>query len=76
MQFGQRRRFEGFQLTSVDFFGTDLTETLSQAIRQAEEDSLAENEDQEANVLFGTIKGSVVGLRYYTGVVRKQQSGI
>ncbi|XP_048844341.1 helicase-like transcription factor isoform X3 [Brienomyrus brachyistius] len=71
MQFGQRRRFEGFQLTSVDFFGTDLTETLSQAIRQAEEDSLAENEDQEANVLFGSIKGSVVGLRYYTGVVNK-----
>lgn len=41
-------------------------ETLSQAIRAA----AAEEADAEDSVLFGHLRGSVVGLRYYTGVVR------
>ncbi|KAG7457137.1 hypothetical protein MATL_G00243360 [Megalops atlanticus] len=73
MQFPWFRRFGGgLELSSIDFFGTDQTETLSQAIRRSAEDTTASVEDEpEANVLFGTIQGSVVGLRYYTGVVNK-----
>ncbi|XP_036410611.1 helicase-like transcription factor isoform X2 [Megalops cyprinoides] len=73
MQFPSFRRFGGgLELSSIDFFGTDQTETLSQAIRRSAEDTTASVEDEpEANVLFGTIQGSVVGLRYYTGVVNK-----
>lgn len=41
-------------------------ETLSQAIRAA----TAEEPDAEGSVLFGHLRGTVVGLRYYTGVVR------
>lgn len=42
------------------------TETLSQAIRAAATDEL----DADGSVLFGQLRGTVVGLRYYTGVVR------
>ncbi|KAJ8409563.1 hypothetical protein AAFF_G00229640 [Aldrovandia affinis] len=69
------RRFGGgLELSSIDFFGnvTDQAETLSQAIRRSEEDSAtAADDESEGNVLFGNIQGSVVGLRYYTGVVNK-----
>ncbi|KAJ8357138.1 hypothetical protein SKAU_G00199320 [Synaphobranchus kaupii] len=70
------RRFGGglqFSIIDhIDLFAGDQTETLSQAIRRSVEDSAATAEDEpEANVLFGAIKGSVVGLRYYTGVVNK-----
>lgn len=41
-------------------------ETLSQAIRAA----AAEEPDAEGSVVFGHLRGTVVGLRYYTGVVR------
>lgn len=37
--------------------------TLSQAIRAAVSDA-------DGSVLFGHLRGTVVGLRYYTGVVR------
>ncbi|XP_061099803.1 helicase-like transcription factor isoform X1 [Conger conger] len=67
------RRFGGsLECSFIDFFGTDTRETLSQAIRRSTEDTAAAAESEtEANVLFGTIRGSVVGLRYYTGVVNK-----
>lgn len=42
-------------------------ETLSQAIRAA----AAEEPDADGSVLFGQLKGTVVGLRYYTGVVNR-----
>ncbi|XP_016891132.1 helicase-like transcription factor isoform X2 [Cynoglossus semilaevis] len=42
-----------------------ITETLSQAIRAA----TSEEPDADSSVLFGQMKGNVVGLRYYTGVV-------
>lgn len=41
-------------------------ETLSQAIRA----EAAEEPDAESSVLFGHLRGTVVGLRYYMGVVR------
>ncbi|XP_056915480.1 helicase-like transcription factor isoform X2 [Takifugu flavidus] len=43
------------------------SETLSQAIRAA----AAEEPDAEGSVLFGHLRGTVVGLRYYTGVVNR-----
>lgn len=45
------------------------TETLSQAIRAA----ASEAPDADGRVLFGHLKGNVVGLKYYTGVVRVKQ---
>lgn len=46
-----------------------ITETLSQAIRAA----TSEEPDADSSVLFGQMKGNVVGLRYYTGVVSINQ---
>uniref|UniRef100_A0A3P9I8H9 Helicase-like transcription factor n=1 Tax=Oryzias latipes TaxID=8090 RepID=A0A3P9I8H9_ORYLA len=43
-------------------------ETLSQAIRAAASEEPA---DADGSVLFGHLRGSVVGLRYYTGVVNR-----
>ncbi|XP_034433159.1 helicase-like transcription factor isoform X1 [Hippoglossus hippoglossus] len=43
------------------------TETLSQAIRAA----AAEEPDADGSVLFGHLQGTVVGLRFYTGVVNQ-----
>ncbi|CAB1338385.1 unnamed protein product [Coregonus sp. 'balchen'] len=45
-----------------------VTETLSQAIRGTGEEL---DREPDAGVLFGSLHGSVVGLRYYTGVVNK-----
>uniref|UniRef100_A0AAV2JHR4 Helicase-like transcription factor n=1 Tax=Knipowitschia caucasica TaxID=637954 RepID=A0AAV2JHR4_KNICA len=49
-----------------DRYDTETT-TLSQAIRAA----ATEEPDADGSVLFGSIKGTVVGLRYYTGVVNR-----
>ncbi|XP_031418878.1 helicase-like transcription factor [Clupea harengus] len=68
------RRFGGQGLTFIDFLNVDHTETitLSQAIRNSSEDvSAIQDLENEANVLFGNIQGTVVGLRYYTGVVNR-----
>ncbi|XP_035279574.1 uncharacterized protein LOC118230570 [Anguilla anguilla] len=54
------------------FLGADQTETLSRAMRRSAEDSAAAAEDEpEDNVLFGTIRGRVVGLRHYAGGVNQ-----
>uniref|UniRef100_A0A673Y8A3 Helicase like transcription factor n=1 Tax=Salmo trutta TaxID=8032 RepID=A0A673Y8A3_SALTR len=45
-----------------------VTETLSQAIRGTGEEL---DREPDTGVLFGSLRGSVVGLRYYTGVVNK-----
>uniref|UniRef100_A0A8C6Q8Y5 Helicase like transcription factor n=1 Tax=Nothobranchius furzeri TaxID=105023 RepID=A0A8C6Q8Y5_NOTFU len=45
----------------------NITDTLSQIIRAAR----AEEPDADGCVLFGNLKGTVVGLRYYTGVVNR-----
>lgn len=48
----------------TDRYDTNL-ETLSQAIRAA----AAEDPEADGSVLLGQMQGTVVGLRYYTGVV-------
>lgn len=52
-----------------DLFADANTETLSQAIQAA----VSEEPDADGSVLFGHLRGTVVGLRYYTGVVRVKQ---
>ncbi|RVE57448.1 hypothetical protein OJAV_G00216470 [Oryzias javanicus] len=54
------------RFSDVDLF-TEPHETLSQAIRSA----ASEEPDADGSVLFGHLRGSVVGLRYYTGVVNR-----
>ena len=70
--FSRRWRFGWDRFTEVDLFADrDETsaETLSQAIRAA----AAEEPDADGSVLFGQLTGTVVGLRYYTGVVSIHQ---
>ncbi|XP_040915954.1 helicase-like transcription factor isoform X2 [Toxotes jaculatrix] len=68
--FSRRWRFSWDRNTEVDLF-TDRyessAETLSQAIRAA----ASEEPDADGSVLFGHLQGTVVGLRYYTGVVNQ-----
>ncbi|XP_029350420.1 helicase-like transcription factor isoform X1 [Echeneis naucrates] len=68
--FPGRGRFGWGRLPEVDLF-TDRhdtnAETLSQAIRAA----AAAEPDADGSVLFGQMQGTVVGLRYYTGVVNR-----
>ncbi|XP_054894909.1 helicase-like transcription factor [Poeciliopsis prolifica] len=57
-------------LTDVDLFSDgseSAAETLSQAIRAAG----SREPDADGSVLFGQLRGTVVGLRYYTGVVNR-----
>nr|XP_019963813.1 PREDICTED: helicase-like transcription factor [Paralichthys olivaceus] len=56
--------------TEADLFSEpheSNAETLSQAIRAA----VAEEPDADGSVLFGHLQGTVVGLRFYTGVVNQ-----
>ncbi|XP_031703865.1 helicase-like transcription factor isoform X2 [Anarrhichthys ocellatus] len=66
----RRWRFGWDRYSEVDLF-TDRydtsAETLSQAIRAA----ASEEPDADGSVLFGHLQGTVVGLRYYTGVVNQ-----
>ncbi|MEQ2164679.1 hypothetical protein GOODEAATRI_009151, partial [Goodea atripinnis] len=67
--FSHRWRFGGGRFTDVDLFADSsesAAETLSQAIRAA----ASEEPDADGSVSFGQLRGTVVGLRYYTGVVR------
>ncbi|XP_030574526.1 helicase-like transcription factor isoform X2 [Archocentrus centrarchus] len=70
MQFSRRWRFGWGRFSEIDLF-TDRhennAETLSQAIRAA----ASEEPDADGSVLFGQLKGTVVGLRYYSGVVNR-----
>ncbi|XP_021431960.2 helicase-like transcription factor isoform X2 [Oncorhynchus mykiss] len=60
-----RRWFGG---AGFSFADDQVTETLSQAIRGTGEEL---DREPDTGVLFGSLRGSVVGLRYYTGVVNK-----
>nr|XP_046213199.1 helicase-like transcription factor isoform X2 [Oncorhynchus gorbuscha] len=60
-----RRWFGG---SGFSFADDPVTETLSQAIRGTGEEL---DREPDTGVLFGSLRGSVVGLRYYTGVVNK-----
>ncbi|KAM9708224.1 helicase-like transcription factor [Menidia menidia] len=68
--FSRRWRFGWDGVSDVDLF-TDRheanAETLSQAIRAA----ASQEPDADGSVLFGHLRGTVVGLRYYTGVVNR-----
>ncbi|XP_061780443.1 helicase-like transcription factor isoform X1 [Nerophis lumbriciformis] len=65
----RRSWFSWDRYSDVDLFSErlDRTNSLSQAIRAA----AADETDPEGNVLFGQIQGTVVGLRYYSGVVNQ-----
>uniref|UniRef100_A0AAY4AEU6 Helicase-like transcription factor n=1 Tax=Denticeps clupeoides TaxID=299321 RepID=A0AAY4AEU6_9TELE len=67
-----RRRFG---TAGLDLLDTDPSEsvTLSQAVQSSTEEGARPDLDGEAGVLFGAMTGSVVGLRYYTGVVNKRE---
>ncbi|XP_034418537.1 helicase-like transcription factor isoform X2 [Cyclopterus lumpus] len=68
--FPGRWRFGSDRHGEVDLFTDryDLSaETLSQAIRAA----ASEEPDADGSVLFGHLQGTVVGLRYYSGVVNQ-----
>ncbi|MEQ2247035.1 hypothetical protein ILYODFUR_005157 [Ilyodon furcidens] len=68
--FSHRWRFGGGRFTDVDLFADSsesAAETLSQAIRAA----ASEEPDADGSVSFGQLRGTVVGLRYYTGVVNR-----
>uniref|UniRef100_A0A4W6E0Y3 Helicase like transcription factor n=1 Tax=Lates calcarifer TaxID=8187 RepID=A0A4W6E0Y3_LATCA len=68
--FSHRWRFGWDRVSEVDLFADrheTSAETLSQAIRAA----MSEEPDSDGSVLFGQLQGTVVGLRYYTGVVNQ-----
>lgn len=73
--FSGRWRFGSDRSGEVDLF-TDphenTTETLLQLLRAA----VSPEPEADGSVLFGHLRGTVVGLRYYTGVVRIDQSPI
>ncbi|KAJ7984881.1 hypothetical protein DPEC_G00359370 [Dallia pectoralis] len=52
----------------VGFIDDSVTETLSQALQGAGDQP---DREPDTEVLFGNLRGSVVGLRHYTGVVNK-----
>uniref|UniRef100_UPI00398EFB36 helicase-like transcription factor isoform X2 n=1 Tax=Pristiophorus japonicus TaxID=55135 RepID=UPI00398EFB36 len=55
-------------------FAPDPEESLSQMInRTLTDDSVAADEDLDSALLFGNLRGNVVGMRYYTGVVSNNE---
>ncbi|XP_028294635.1 helicase-like transcription factor isoform X2 [Gouania willdenowi] len=56
--------------SDVDLF-TERNDTDSESLSQAIRAAAAEEPSADGNVLFGVLKGTVVGLRYYTGVVNR-----
>uniref|UniRef100_A0A8C4FBM4 Helicase-like transcription factor n=1 Tax=Dicentrarchus labrax TaxID=13489 RepID=A0A8C4FBM4_DICLA len=68
--FSHRWRFGSNRFTEVDLF-TDRHETTAETLSQAIRDTAAEEPDADGSVLFGSLQGTVVGLRYYTGVVNR-----
>ncbi|XP_061553004.1 helicase-like transcription factor isoform X1 [Phycodurus eques] len=65
----RRSWFSWDRYSEADLFtdGLGQNNTLSQAIRAA----ASEEPDADGNVLFGQIQGTVVGLKYYSGVVNQ-----
>ncbi|XP_028251174.1 helicase-like transcription factor [Parambassis ranga] len=66
--FSNRWRFSWGRHSEVDLF-TDRHETSAETLAQAIRAARSEEPDADGSVLFGQLKGTVVGLRYYTGVV-------
>ncbi|XP_051942734.1 helicase-like transcription factor isoform X2 [Hippocampus zosterae] len=67
----RRSWFSWDRYSEVDLFTErlDQNNSLSQAIRAAASDEM----DADGNVLFGQIQGTVVGLKYYSGVVNQEE---
>ena len=63
-----RRRFGWHSHPEVDIF-TDRSESSAESLSQAIRAAASEEPDADGSVLFGQLQGSVVGIRYYTGVV-------
>ncbi|XP_070698895.1 helicase-like transcription factor [Pempheris klunzingeri] len=68
--FSRRWRFSWDRDSEVDLF-TDRHESDAQTLSQAIRAAVSEEPDADGSVLFGHLQGTVVGLRYYTGVVNK-----
>uniref|UniRef100_A0AAQ6AA17 Helicase-like transcription factor n=1 Tax=Amphiprion ocellaris TaxID=80972 RepID=A0AAQ6AA17_AMPOC len=68
--FSRRWRFGFDRFTEVDLF-TDRHETSAETLSQAIRAAASEEPDADGSVLFGHLRGTVVGLRYYTGVVNQ-----
>ncbi|XP_035529657.1 helicase-like transcription factor [Morone saxatilis] len=68
--FSHRWRFGSNRFTEVDIFA-DRHETTAETLSQAIRDTAAEEPDTDGSVPFGNLQGTVVGLRYYTGVVNR-----
>lgn len=66
MQFVSRMRRFG-EVSFFDFMDVDQPESLSQTGGSSSDSS--QDQDGEENVLIGSIQGTIVGLRYYTGTV-------
>ncbi|KAM7403382.1 hypothetical protein PAMA_004028 [Pampus argenteus] len=63
-------RFSWNRYSEVDLF-TDRHDTNTESLAQAIRAAASEEPDADGSVLFGQLKGTVVGLRYYTGVVNR-----
>uniref|UniRef100_A0A667ZEB4 Helicase like transcription factor n=1 Tax=Myripristis murdjan TaxID=586833 RepID=A0A667ZEB4_9TELE len=68
--FSRRWRFGWDRYSEVDLF-TDRHETNTESLSQAIRAAVSEEPDADGSVLFGQMQGTVVGLRYYTGVVNQ-----
>lgn len=64
----RRWRFSWDRYSEVDLF-TDRNDTNTESLSQAIRAAASEEPDADGSVLFGQLTGTVVGLKYYTGVV-------
>uniref|UniRef100_A0A8C4SVS4 Helicase like transcription factor n=1 Tax=Erpetoichthys calabaricus TaxID=27687 RepID=A0A8C4SVS4_ERPCA len=68
------RRLEGpSRLSFADFLFTSEEESLSQIVSSTIDDTMMGEDDSTVTELFGSLRGNVVGLRYYNGVVNKNE---
>ncbi|KAF7657474.1 hypothetical protein LDENG_00026470 [Lucifuga dentata] len=70
VMFSRWWRFGWDTSADVDLF-TDRYETNAETLSQAIRTAMSEEPDADGSVLFGQLQGTVVGLRYYTGVVNQ-----
>ncbi|XP_076604419.1 helicase-like transcription factor isoform X2 [Chaetodon auriga] len=68
--FSRRWRFGWDRFREVNLF-LNLSETNAETLSQAIRAAASEEPDADGSVLFGQLQGTVVGLRYYTGVVNQ-----
>lgn len=66
----RRWRFSWDRYSEVDLF-TDRNDTNTESLSQAIRAAASEEPDADGSVLFGQLTGTVVGLKYYTGVVNQ-----